>query len=267
MTTMRKKILKTGLAAMALTLAGSASAAKYLFTYSGMVTGSSVTGGSLFGATGNGLDNKRFTASITFDDATPGTTQGYPNSKTQSQVVGFDAADPTIGALTINGVSYLRPNPVGSESGSFGAYELYNNFNSAQDSINIFTASQGSTGTVATDYLFRRADFSGALSTLTNLSMITSLNLSSLPGFSYTAAGTNFAGGSFLVAEVQYRNNRLIRDTKAKGTFAIDLFTVSLVGNSVPAVPEPATWGMMVLGFGIVGSAMRRRRFAIARLA
>ncbi len=31
------------------------------------------------------------------------------------------------------------------------------------------------------------------------------------------------------------------------------------------AVPEPATWGMMLLGFGIVGSALRRRRtFAIA---
>jgi hypothetical protein len=27
-----------------------------------------------------------------------------------------------------------------------------------------------------------------------------------------------------------------------------------------PAVPEPATWGMMLLGFGAVGFAMRRRR-------
>lgn len=26
------------------------------------------------------------------------------------------------------------------------------------------------------------------------------------------------------------------------------------------AVPEPATWGMMILGFGVVGAAMRRRR-------
>ena len=31
------------------------------------------------------------------------------------------------------------------------------------------------------------------------------------------------------------------------------------------AVPEPATWGMMLLGFGIVGSALRRRRsYAVA---
>jgi hypothetical protein len=27
-----------------------------------------------------------------------------------------------------------------------------------------------------------------------------------------------------------------------------------------PAVPEPATWGMMILGFGAIGSAMRYRR-------
>jgi hypothetical protein len=30
------------------------------------------------------------------------------------------------------------------------------------------------------------------------------------------------------------------------------------------AVPEPATWGMMILGFGIAGAALRRRRAAFA---
>jgi len=33
---------------------------------------------------------------------------------------------------------------------------------------------------------------------------------------------------------------------------------------SIAAVPEPATWGLMILGFGLVGSAARsRRRFAV----
>ena len=34
------------------------------------------------------------------------------------------------------------------------------------------------------------------------------------------------------------------------------------IGGSLgtPAVPEPATWGMMLVGFGIVGGAMRARR-------
>ncbi len=31
-----------------------------------------------------------------------------------------------------------------------------------------------------------------------------------------------------------------------------------------PAVPEPATWAMMIAGFGLVGGAMRRRRTSVA---
>lgn len=30
--------------------------------------------------------------------------------------------------------------------------------------------------------------------------------------------------------------------------------------TSIAAVPEPATWGMMILGFGLVGAAMRKSR-------
>ena len=44
----------------------------------------------------------------------------------------------------------------------------------------------------------------------------------------------------------------------------------SVSGNATfyPAVPEPATWGMMLLGFGGIGFAMRRRRQpALAQLA
>ena len=35
--------------------------------------------------------------------------------------------------------------------------------------------------------------------------------------------------------------------------------------GSIPsAVPEPATWAMMIVGFGLAGAAMRRRREAPA---
>ncbi len=36
----------------------------------------------------------------------------------------------------------------------------------------------------------------------------------------------------------------------------------SAVGTPVAAVPEPSTWGMMLLGFGAIGVSMRRRRRA-----
>jgi len=42
--------------------------------------------------------------------------------------------------------------------------------------------------------------------------------------------------------------------------------TLAQVGSGVGAVPEPASWALMVGGFGLVGGAMRRRT-AKAQLA
>lgn len=36
----------------------------------------------------------------------------------------------------------------------------------------------------------------------------------------------------------------------------------SAVGNPVAAVPEPSTWGLMLVGFGAIGVSMRRKRRA-----
>lgn len=44
-------------------------------------------------------------------------------------------------------------------------------------------------------------------------------------------------------------------------------FGPALDGVSVAAVPEPATWAMMIFGFGLVGAAMRRRRSGTPVLA
>ena len=37
-------------------------------------------------------------------------------------------------------------------------------------------------------------------------------------------------------------------------------WTLTLTGNVEGAVPEPSTWALLILGFGSVGAAMRRRR-------
>lgn len=44
-----------------------------------------------------------------------------------------------------------------------------------------------------------------------------------------------------------------LRLTSSSNAFETDNFTIN-------AVPEPATWAMMLLGFGLVGFGMRRRR-------
>jgi Domain of unknown function (DUF4394)/PEP-CTERM motif len=50
-------------------------------------------------------------------------------------------------------------------------------------------------------------------------------------------------------------------------TFVDTIGSGPLIGfTATGAVPEPATWGMMILGFGIIGSTMRRRNSGL-RLA
>jgi hypothetical protein len=47
----------------------------------------------------------------------------------------------------------------------------------------------------------------------------------------------------------------------------LDDVSVTLSSSTTGAVPEPATWAMMVSGFGLMGAAMRRRRRDMAALA
>jgi hypothetical protein len=41
-----------------------------------------------------------------------------------------------------------------------------------------------------------------------------------------------------------------------------DTITLATTAAVFPAVPEPATWALMITGFGLVGSMARRRRFS-----
>jgi hypothetical protein len=40
-------------------------------------------------------------------------------------------------------------------------------------------------------------------------------------------------------------------------------FTVTTMGTTAGAVPEPAAWAMMLVGFGVVGTGVRHRRQAV----
>ena len=64
------------------------------------------------------------------------------------------------------------------------------------------------------------------------------------------ATGT-FATGAGSGADVRFRPSQI---------------TLNLVNGVIdaPAVPEPATWALLIAGFGAVGGAMRRRRTALA---
>ena len=71
-----------------------------------------------------------------------------------------------------------------------------------------------------------------------------------------TSTGTSLiAGATPFSTTVRYD---LTFNGAAAGTFN---GTVNLAGT---AVPEPATWGMMIVGFGLMGGVLRRRKTTVA---
>ena len=54
----------------------------------------------------------------------------------------------------------------------------------------------------------------------------------------------------------------------APGTWSYGVASIGYIGDGTPssALPEPTGWAMMMVGFGLAGAAMRRRR-AIVRFA
>ena len=73
---------------------------------------------------------------------------------------------------------------------------------------------------------------------------------SSVIGSGYDSDGTTLLG--------QLTASGLSRGTS--GGVAVRSFETSFDTIGIGAVPEPASWAMMIAGFGLVGAAMRRRR-------
>lgn len=97
-------------------------------------------------------------------------------------------------------------------------------------------------------------------------------------GTAFAVNGTNFGtpvvfvqsgyvSGSAIASTLTFANSTFASLGLDQGVYAYassnDTVTVRI--GSVAAVPEPATWAMMVGGFGMLGSALRRRRPAMAQ--
>jgi len=81
---------------------------------------------------------------------------------------------------------------------------------------------------------------------------------SSITAGSTTAAWGNFTSGLLTVnAPTNFTFSIVNANTDGNGNdFGLDDISLVKVGN----VPEPASWAMMLGGFGLMGAAMRRRR-------
>ena len=79
--------------------------------------------------------------------------------------------------------------------------------------------------------------------------------------FTLSQAGANL----YQLTNFKYDfNNRTMGGTGVGRSEALLQTGLPLFINATPGVPEPATWAMMIGGFGLIGGAMRRRRVAIS---
>lgn len=89
----------------------------------------------------------------------------------------------------------------------------------------------------------------------------------------YAGGGSVSFQGAALIAQPPANGDQLGARTNGRARFAatdgrvFESITLTSSGNSfevdnlaTTAVPEPASWAMMIGGFGLIGSAMRRRR-------
>jgi hypothetical protein len=108
----------------------------------------------------------------------------------------------------------------------------------------------------------------------TSTLQVTDVTYTALPGpFVFTAAtatlfSVTFTGDGFGDEDTYNFKNSLAlggTDPIVGGAFANGVSSAPITaGGAVTAVPEPATWTMMILGMGLAGLAFRRRQGAHA---
>ena len=173
---------------------------------------------------------------------------------TNSSSFGLPVVGKNIGAATINFATVALPNDV---------VFFHPGQNSGQDAILRFTAATTNIYTLSGNFI--RLDRTqtpnggqdGVLASIFKVSgtTYTSLYSNVLVGslnstIGFTGLSTSLAAGDYLEFVV---NRRTAFNTDSTGLQA------SITAIAPGGVREPATWAMMILGFGLAGTALRRR--------
>ena len=234
---MKTKLLAAA-AALAMTMAASAASATTYFidTYAAGFQGTLGT----VTVTGEG------TSTLSFDVfLNPNVAFQQLGNGNLHDALWFDLTG-VVGAITSSSYTFTAPAPTGSfpNGGQFSGTSLStNNFGQGGFAFGDYAVQVQDSITPPVDY------YSGHL-TFTVTSLGGSLNLAS----NLVGGETVFGAGDF-------------RQTLAGGTVVTGPAGFTLGdGNTNNNVPEPATWALMIAGFGGVGALMRRRRMAFASL-
>jgi hypothetical protein len=231
-------------------LASSADAAPYLVTVTGTI-GSGYDNAGIFGSAKTYLNGTAFTVTYEVDEATPGSFLAINTAKDR-MLVGTYAATPVLGWLTMNGLTrQVQPLQgtvwVGNDTGIVP--QDYLSFKASSDDLD--------SGIQYDDWIsFGINDYSHMM-----------LNATAVPeAFSYSMPGSYSMSGNF-----RFQNSK--DGYLAHGEFNPTAMTISSLAPPppppppLPAVPEPASWALMIGGFGVTGAALRRRGAMAVRFA
>jgi hypothetical protein len=246
------KSASAGIIAIA-TLSVPAHAAQWLVTYSGSVaTGTDGVVGqpasSVFGSSaGTALDGLSASLSFIFTDPTVGATDIITNSGTRREVFGGfffgpSSVNPLIAALTINGISY-----------DFGATPQNRDGRFTIDNAPSFDQIAAGITDVGVDALGRNHSSFVTASVFSFSNNF--VNGFSLAPLSLSLGSGFFESGSFRVSRATFPDQ--LDTISATGNLRFNNLTVSQI--QAGAVPEPATWAMLIFGFAAAGTALRRR--------
>jgi hypothetical protein len=148
------------------------------------------------------------------------------------------------GAPTTTSLAYAPGDPnAGRDPGAAGAAYTSSTFGAPGTSTQLYVIDTD------LDVLAKQNNNGGVLTTVGSLGT----NLGSRTSFDIS--GTD---------AIAFNGNTLYNVNLGTGALsAVGKTDRALFGIAIAAVPEPATWAMMILGFGVVGYSMRRRRAAI----
>jgi hypothetical protein len=254
MNKVNKMMLRAGLAALALGVAGSASAAQHLFKFNGVVANSFNQTGE-FGLSGlNSLDGQTFTAEFLL--TAPGgrviSTSDFVTVFGTDKVE-FSEFVPVSATLRINERVLDNSTRLVVNGAYFfvGSLTQFNNNSENKDVLGLYS------GNFA-------AHSGGSTLQIINAGLISS-NLNLFRDLDYTRpisnqlASSDQGTGSFSYQVFNGQtqtSSHLVRGQLLTQSFSVSPFVAPPTGG----VPEPASWALMLGGFALTGGALRGAR-------
>ncbi len=205
------------------------------------------------------ISNRPFTLDIVID-----TGKGqldtflYPGGSFSNYLYGVDDQNPARATFTLGDITYAWGGP--SDTPGTGIFEKHRNGYTGEGVYGVVDGFQG------------RPPMEGAFTTF-RADLTYFFNV--LPGtfqdwdfaepFALSQIGIGFAALNVDLQETGGTPERYILGLIRSASLDMRIDSVSLTHDTVVApgaVPEPATWAMMILGFAAVGATLRRRRQA-----